>query len=127
MAGLVEGVEEREDGTLIGGGPGVALHHAALRGGSTAIWRLDVKTLWCYLPGMPTLKRATVYFDPALHRALRIKAASTERSLSNLVNAAIRESLAEDAEDLAAFAARAKEPSLAFEDVLKDLKRRGKL
>ena len=57
----------------------------------------------------------------------RIKAASTERSLSDLVNAAIRSSLAEDAEDLAAFASRAKEPSLTFEDVLKDLKRRGKL
>lgn len=76
---------------------------------------------------MPTPKRATVYFDPGLHRALRIKAASTERSLSDLVNEAIRASLAEDADDLAAFADRAKEPSLAFEDVLKDLKRRGTL
>ncbi len=76
---------------------------------------------------MPTLKRATVYFDPMLHRALRIKAASTERSLSDLVNDAIRASLAEDADDLAAFEDRANEPSLAFEDVLKDLKRRGKL
>lgn len=76
---------------------------------------------------MATQKRATVYFDPTLHRALRIKAASTERSLSDLVNAAIRASLAEDAEDLEAFAARAKEPSLAFEEVLKDLRRRGKL
>ena len=72
-------------------------------------------------------KRATVYFDPALHKALRVKAAQTERSLSELVNAAIRQSLAEDAEDLAAFDDRAGEPSLAFEDVLKDLKRRGKL
>ena len=76
---------------------------------------------------MPTPKRATVYFDPGLHRALRIKAASTERSLSDLVNEAIRASLAEDADDLAAFADRAREPSLAFEDVLKDLKRRGTL
>ena len=76
---------------------------------------------------MSTLKRATVYFDPSLHRALRIKAASSERSLSDLVNAAVRASLAEDAEDLAAFDERAREPSLAFEDVLKDLKRRGKL
>lgn len=76
---------------------------------------------------MPTQKRATVYFDPSLHRALRVKAASTERSISDLVNQAIRTSLAEDAEDLAAFDARAKEPTLAFEEVLKDLKRRGKL
>jgi plasmid stability protein len=72
-------------------------------------------------------KRATVYFDPGLHKALRVKAAQTERSLSELVNAAIRQSLAEDAEDLAAFDDRAREPSLAFEEVLKDLKRRGKL
>jgi len=76
---------------------------------------------------MPAQKRATVYFDPSLHRALRVKAASTERSISDLVNQAIRTSLAEDAEDLAAFDARAKEPTLAFEEVLKDLKRRGKL
>ena len=76
---------------------------------------------------MAELKRVTVYFDPSLHRALRIKAASTERSVSDLVNAAIRASLAEDAEDLEAFAAREREPTLAFEDVVKDLKRRGKL
>jgi plasmid stability protein len=80
---------------------------------------------------MPTSKgapkRATVYFDPGLHQALRVKAAQTERSLSELVNAAIRQSLAEDADDLAAFENRAREPNLAFEDVLKDLKRRGKL
>ncbi len=76
---------------------------------------------------MPAQKRATVYFDPSLHKALRIKAASTERSISEFVNEAIRTSLAEDAEDLAAFDARAKEPTLAFEEVLKDLKRRGKL
>jgi len=74
-----------------------------------------------------TQKRATVYFDPSLHKALRIKAVQTERSLSDLVNDAVRRSLAEDAEDLAAFEARAKEPDLAFEDVLRDLRRRGKI
>ncbi len=68
-----------------------------------------------------------MYFDPALHRALRLKAAETDRSLSDLVNAAVRETLAEDSEDLEAFEARAREPDLSFEDVLKDLKRRGKL
>ena len=72
-------------------------------------------------------KRTTVYFDPALHRALRLKAAETDQSLSDLVNAAVRETLAEDSEDLEAFEARSSEPSLSFEDVLKDLKRRGKL
>jgi hypothetical protein len=72
-------------------------------------------------------RRTTVYFDPALHRALRLKAAETDQSLSDLVNAAVRETLAEDSEDLEAFEARSSEPSLSFEDVLKDLKRRGKL
>lgn len=72
-------------------------------------------------------KRTTVYFDPALHRALRLKAAETDQSLSDLVNAAVRETLVEDSEDLEVFETRAHEPSLSFEDVLKDLKRRGKL
>ena len=72
-------------------------------------------------------KRATVYFDPAVHRALRVKAAHSDHSLSELVNDAVRRSLAEDAEDLEAFESRKKEPNLRFEDVLKDLKRRGKL
>ena len=72
-------------------------------------------------------KRTTVYFDPAIHRALRLKAAETDQSVSDLVNAAARESLVEDADDLEAFEARAKEPSLSFEDVLKDLRHRGKL
>ena len=72
-------------------------------------------------------KRATVYFDASLHRALRIKAAVTERSVSEIVNTAVRQGLAEDAEDLAAFEERAKEPNLAFEAVLRDMRRRGKL
>jgi len=72
-------------------------------------------------------KRATVYFDPAIHRALRLKAAETDRSLSDLVNEAIKLSLAEDAEDLAAFEERASEPNLAFEAVVKELKKRGKI
>ncbi len=56
-----------------------------------------------------------------------MKAAETEKSVSDLVNAALRQSLAEDADDLAAFRARAKEPNLDFEAVVKDLRRRGKL
>ena len=76
---------------------------------------------------MPQLKRATVYFDPGLHKALRLKAAHSECSLSDLVNTAVRRTLAEDAEDLAVFRDRAGESDLLFEDVLKDLKRRGKL
>ena len=72
-------------------------------------------------------KRATVYFDPELHRALRLKAVETDRSLSELVNEAVKLTLAEDAEDLAAFDERASEPDLPFESVVKDLKRRGKI
>jgi hypothetical protein len=72
-------------------------------------------------------KRATIYFDPDLHRALRLKSAETEQSVSELVNAAVKLSLSEDAEDLAAFEARASEPNLPFEEVLKDLRQRGKI
>ncbi|MGB5163558.1 MAG: ribbon-helix-helix domain-containing protein [Thermoanaerobaculia bacterium] len=77
---------------------------------------------------MPSLqKRTTVYFDPELHRALRLKAVETDRSLSELVNEAVQLTLAEDAEDLAAFEERANEPDLPFESVVKDLKRRGRI
>lgn len=76
---------------------------------------------------MNKAKRATIYLEPALHRALRVKAAETETSVSDIVNAAVRQSLSEDAADLAIFEARAREPVLPFEDVLKDLQRRGKL
>ncbi|MGH9398194.1 MAG: CopG family transcriptional regulator [Terriglobia bacterium] len=72
-------------------------------------------------------KRATVYFDQKLHRALRLKAAQTDCSISRLVNDAVREVLAEDAEDLAAIEARRNEPDLDFEGVVKDMKRRGRL
>lgn len=72
-------------------------------------------------------KRVTVYFDAELHRALRLKAAQTERSLSDLVNEAVRLSLAEDAEDLAAFRKRKREPNLSFDDVVRELRRRGKI
>jgi hypothetical protein len=76
---------------------------------------------------MNTTKRATVYLDANLHRALRLKAAETDTSISELVSTAVRKSLAEDAEDLAAFRERAEEPTLAFEELVRDLKRRGKL
>ena len=72
-------------------------------------------------------KRATVYFEPEIHRALRLKAAETDRSVSDLVNEAVQLSLAEDAEDLAAFDERVNEPNLPYEAVVKDLKRRGKI
>ena len=72
-------------------------------------------------------KRATVYFYPELHHALRLKSVETNRSLSDMVNEAVQLSLAEDAEDLEDLSNRAREPDLLFEDVVKDLKRRGKI
>ena len=72
-------------------------------------------------------KRATIYFDPSLHRALRLQAAATDRSISELVNEAVKMALRQDASDIEAFEVREKEPDYAFEDVVKDLKRRGKI
>jgi hypothetical protein len=75
----------------------------------------------------PALRRATVYFNPRVHRALRLKAAETDQSVSELINEAVGLSLQEDAEDLAAFEERAHEPSIRFVDAVRDLRRRGKI
>ena len=72
-------------------------------------------------------KRATVYFEPEIHRALRLKAAAADRSISDMVNDAVKLALAEDAEDLAAFEERAHEKSIDFETVVRSLRRRGKI
>lgn len=72
-------------------------------------------------------KRSTVYFDPQLHAALRLKAAHTQRTLSDIVNDAVRAALAEDQEDLASFEERASEPMMSYEALLDDLKAHGKL
>lgn len=72
-------------------------------------------------------KRATVHLDRKLHRALRLKAAQTDCAISRLLDDAVREALAEDAEDLAAIEARRNEPNLDFEDVIKEMKRRGRV
>jgi len=69
--------------------------------------------------------RTTVYLDPALHRALKIKAAETGRTLSDLLNDLVRQGLSEDLEDLVAIAEREREDTLAFEEALRELKARG--
>jgi plasmid stability protein len=74
-----------------------------------------------------TSRRSTIYLDPELHRALRLKAAETERSMSDLVNDAVKLALVEDAEDLEAFDERASEPDLLFETVVRALKADGKI
>ena len=72
-------------------------------------------------------KRATVYMEPDLHKALRLKAVETSTSVSELINNAVREALAEDAEDLAAFEERGGEPLIGFEELVKRLKKDGRL
>lgn len=74
-----------------------------------------------------TSKRATVYFETALHQAIRLKAAHTNKSVSEIVNDAVRLALREDEEDLAAFGDRVAEPVITYEALLKDLKAHGKL
>lgn len=73
------------------------------------------------------IKRTTIYLDPDLHKALRLKAVETSRSVSELVNDAVREALAEDAEDLEAFEERAAEPLISYDEMVKRLKRDGRL
>ncbi len=74
-----------------------------------------------------TSKRATVYFEPELHKAIRLKAAHTHQSISEIVNDAVRLALREDQEDLDAFETRVAEPVMTYEALLKDLKAHGKL
>jgi len=72
-------------------------------------------------------KRATIYLDPIVHKALKLKAVETSRSVSDLVNQAVRESLAEDAEDLAALEERANEPLISYDQMVKRLKKDGRI
>jgi plasmid stability protein len=76
---------------------------------------------------MSTPKRATVYFDPEVHKALRLRAAANDRSISDMVNEAVRASLAEDAIDLAAFDKRKRERSVSFDSFVQGMKQRGAL
>ena len=72
-------------------------------------------------------KRTTIYFDPEIHRVLKLKAVTTSKSISEIVDDAVRHELSEDEEDIRAFEERADEPTVSFEKVLKDLKNNGKI
>ena len=76
---------------------------------------------------MEDSKRATVYFDASVHQALRLKAAATDRSISDMVNDAVKIALAEDAEDLAALDERKSDRSISFETLVRDLRKRGRI
>lgn len=72
-------------------------------------------------------KRSTIYLDPELHQALRLKSVETSRSMSEIINEVLRESLSEDAEDLMAFDERAEESLIRYEKMIKRLKKDGRL
>jgi hypothetical protein len=72
-------------------------------------------------------KRATVYFDPIIHKALKLKSLETSKSISELVNEAVKDALAEDAEDIAAVEERANEPLVSFSEMVKRLKKDGRI
>ncbi len=77
---------------------------------------------------MPTpAKRTTIYLDPVIHKALKLKAIETSRSISDLINEAVREALAEDAEDLSAFDERAGDPLISYDEMVKRLKKDGRI
>ena len=77
---------------------------------------------------MPNLsKRATIYFDPAIHRVLKVKAVETSTSISDIIDNAIRRELFEDEEDLRAFKERVAEPTISYEKLIADLKKDGKI
>jgi len=72
-------------------------------------------------------KRATVYFDPILHKALKLKSIETSKSISEIVNTAVKEALAEDADDISVFEERAHEPLISFSEMVKRLKKDGRI
>lgn len=72
-------------------------------------------------------KRTTVYFEPELHRAIRLKSAHTNRTISDIVNDSLRAALREDQEDLDSFEKRASEPVMSYEALLAKLKVDGKI
>ena len=76
---------------------------------------------------MENSKRATVYFESDVHKALRLRAAASDRSISDMVNDAVRAALAEDAADLEVFSERRAEKSISFETFVTGLKRRGRI
>ena len=76
---------------------------------------------------MENSKRATVYFEASVHQALRLKAAASDRSISDMVNEVVKHALAEDADDFASFDERKSERTVSFESLVRDLRKRGQL
>ncbi|MDZ4297612.1 MAG: ribbon-helix-helix domain-containing protein [Moraxellaceae bacterium] len=76
---------------------------------------------------MSLSKRSTVYFEPAIHQALKMRAASTDSSVSEIIDEAVRLLMAEDQQDLVAIADRVEEPEMTYEALINDLKAHGKI
>ena len=74
-----------------------------------------------------TQKRATIYLDPMLHKALKLKSIETSKSISALVNQAVRDALAEDAADITAYEERMNEPVISFSEMVKRLQQDGRI
>ena len=72
-------------------------------------------------------KRSTVYFEPQIHQALKIRAASTEVSVSEIIDEAVRLLMKEDQEDLTAISNRVAEEEISYEALLDDLKKNDKI
>lgn len=72
-------------------------------------------------------KRATIYFDPELHKALKLKSLETSRSITDLVNQAVKEALSEDVEDILAFEERKNEPLISYDQMVKKLRKDGRI
>ena len=72
-------------------------------------------------------KRSTIYFEPAVHQALKVRAATSDHSISEIVDEAVRILMLEDQEDLQDFAERVNEPEITYEELLLDLKNHGKI
>lgn len=77
---------------------------------------------------MSTLsKRSTVYFEPSIHNALKLRAASSDTSISELIDEAVRLFMREDQEDLAAVRQRVGEAEMSYEELLNSLEADGKI
>ena len=72
-------------------------------------------------------KRSTIYFDPSIHQALKVKSVTSSRSVSELVDEALRQLMNEDQEDLESCAKRKDEPDINHEELLNDLMQHGKI
>jgi hypothetical protein len=73
------------------------------------------------------MKRATVYLEEDLHKALKLKSMESDSSISEIVNNAVRDTLDEDLGDLLEIKKRKNEGTISYESFLKKLKSRGQI